>query len=366
MLHAGGLSLPHRIHIHGFLTVNGEKMSKTKGTFILASTYRKHLDPAHLRYYYASKLGPGNEDLDLNLEEFAARVNSDLVGKVVNLASRTARFVEAVGLCAEYPEDAGLFAEGARVGTEIAEAYEACDTARAMRLVRALADRANEYVDRMEPWKLAKTPGQQETMQAVCTIALNLYRQIVVYLAPVLPRLAEQSGELLQAPITSFAQSQTPLVGTAVGTFKHLMQRVDPGAVAAMVADSATPESAPNDAAALGGEPLAPECTIEDFTKVDLRIARIVEAKDVPGAKKLVELVVSLGGSERRTLFAGIKAAYRPEALVGRLVVVVANLRPRQMKFGTSQGMVCAAGPGEAAVFLLGVDSGALPGQRVH
>jgi methionyl-tRNA synthetase len=378
MLKTAGFNLPTRVQIHGFLTVNGQKMSKSTGTFVMASTYLKHLDPAYLRYYYASKLGSGTEDLDLSLEEFVARTNSDLVGKVVNLASRTARFVERLGLAERYPDDGGLFAQAAAAGEEIADAYETCDYARAMRLVRACADRANEYVDRVEPWKLAKRSDQIDRLQEVCTVALNLYRQISIYLAPVLPRLAEQSAQLLHAPLHSWDASRYPTVGTAVGTFKHLMQRVDAKRVQAMIAETADAPAedgraaAPDQAAgagaepALDDEPLAAECTIDDFAKVDLRVARIVEASHVPGAKKLVRLSVSLGGDERRTLFAGIKAAYEPASLVGRLVVVVANLALRQMKFGTSEGMVLAVGSGEREIYLLAVDSGAKPGQRVR
>jgi methionyl-tRNA synthetase len=360
------------------LTVDGQKMSKSTGTFVMASTYLRYLDPAYLRYYYATKLSSGTEDLDLNLEDFVARVNSDLVGKVVNLASRSARFVERLGLAERYPEDGGLFSQAAAAGDEIAQAYESCDYARAMRLVRACADRANEYVDRMEPWKLAKQQDQTERVREVCTVALNLYRQLSIYLAPVLPRLAAESAELLHAPLGSWSESKSPILATPVGTFKHLMARVDPKKVKAMIAETASvsvdAEPATNQAevargeaaSALSAEPLAAECTMDDFLRVDMRVARIEEAAQVPGARKLVRLVVSLGGSERRTLFAGIKSAYEPEALVGRLVIVVANLPPRQMKFGTSEGMVLAVGPGERDIYLLGVDSGAQPGQRVH
>ena len=378
MLKTGGFALPRRVQIHGFLTVNGEKMSKTKGTFVLASTYLEHLDPAYLRYYYASKLGPGTDDLDLNLDEFSSRVNSDLVGKVVNLASRTARFVEKAGLAESYPEDDGLFMRGVQAGREIAEAYEECDYARVTRLVRACADRANEYIDRMEPWKLAKQPDQMQKMRDVCTVGLNLYRQLAVYLAPILPRLAQQSAELLHVSLDRWDVAENPVAGTPVSSFKHLLQRVDPKKVQAMIAKTAdatadaaqakaTAQGAETNAGgALAKEPLAPECTIDDFARVDLRVAEIVEASHVPGAKKLVRLVVSLGGEERRTVFAGIKEAYDPDGLVGRLVVIAANLAPRQMKFGTSEGMVLAAGPGGSQIYLLAVDSGAQPGQRVH
>jgi methionyl-tRNA synthetase len=378
MLKTAGFSLPSRVHVHGFLTVNGEKMSKSKGTFVLASTYLEHLDPAWLRYFYAAKLGATPSDLDLNLEEFVQKVNSDLVGKVVNLASRSARFVQPTGLAATYPDDGGLFETAAKAGDEIAEAYRACDFARAMRITMGLADRANEYVDRIQPWNLKKDPEKAAELQNVCTVILNLYRQLIVYLAPVLPKLADESAALLNSPIDSWSQASTPLVGTAVAEFKHLMQRVDPKKVQAVIdastdaaaevarAKAPTTAAGQDDGAGLAAEPLAVECTIDDFAKIDLRVARVISAEHVPEAKKLLKLTLSLGGGVTRTVFAGIKAAYEPEKLVGKLVVCVANLAPRKMKFGVSEGMVVAAGPGDKDVFLLLPDTGAKPGQRVH
>jgi len=376
MLKTAGFNLPTRVHIHGFLTVGGEKMAKSKGTFIKAETYAQHLDPAFLRYYFASKLGSRLDDIDLNFTEFIDKVNADLVGKVVNLASRTAKFAQVTGLATNYPEDGGLFTQAAAAGVSIAEAYESKDYAKAMRLIIELADRANPFVENAQPWTLAKDPARRVELQDVCTIALNLFRQIAVYLAPVLPRLARQCGELLGENIVSWEQSQVPLLGTRVNEFQHMLQRVKKEDVEAMIEDSkqaaaasATPAPAQDwqdSADALTAEPMAETCTIDDFTKIDLRVARIVAAEHVPEARKLLKLTVSLGGDVRLTVFAGIKAAYDPEKLVGRLVVIVANLAPRQMKFGLSEGMVTAAGPGGEEVFLLGVDSGAKPGQRVH
>ena len=384
VLKSAGFSLPKFVHIHGFLTVNGEKMAKSKGTQVQAATYLKHLDPAFLRYFYASKLGPRLDDIDLNLTEFANKVNSDLVGKVVNLASRTARFIETVGLAPAYPHDGGLFASAAAAGEKIAQAYEQVDYARAMRMIMEIADQANAFVENTAPWTLKKDPTQQIRLQEVCTIVLNLFRQLCVYLAPVLPKLADQCGQLLQSPIQHWSDSQTPLVNSPISKFEHLLQRLLPEKVQAMIDESkvettpaestpnatttdATTSTTPQDSGdALAAEPMAPVCTIDDFTKVDLRVARIVKAEEVPEAKKLVKLTVSLGGDNTRTVFAGIKAAYTLQQLEGRLVVIVANLQPRQMKFGLSEGMVTAAGPGGTEVFLLGVDSGAVPGQRVH
>ena len=313
-------------------------------------------------------------------------MKSDLVGKVVNLASRSAKFVAEIGLSTKYPEDGGLFENAAAAGDEIAAAYEKCDYNRAMRRIMELADRANPYVENAQPWVLRKDQAKQQELQDVCTVALNLFRQLAIYLAPVLPKLAEQTGELLGEEITSWDQSQSPLVGTPVAKFNHMLQRVDPKKVKAMIEESKIPDASEStetagatDSAAiatddlyhdspdaLAAEPLAEECTFDDFMKVDLRVARVVAAEEVAEARKLLKLTLSLGGDVRKTVFAGIKAAYNPEDLVGRLVVCAANLAPRQMKFGLSEGMVVAAGPGGADVFVLGVDEGAVPGQRVH
>ena len=376
MLKTAGFNLPEKVHIHGFLSVEGEKMAKSKGTFIKASTYLNHLDPACLRYYYASKLGPRLDDLDLNLEEFIQKVNSDLVGKVVNLASRSAKFVANTGLSETYPEDGGLFEYAASRSDTIAAAYETCDYNGAMREILALADRANKYVEDQKPWELRKDESRQIELQEICTIALNLFRQIIVYLTPVLPKLSEQTGDLLNDPIIKWDQSTTPLTGTSVNKFQHLFKRIEEKQVQAMTdevkeeAEAANTEEAAsqwNDGgAALEQEPMSEECTIDDFVKVDLRVARIVAANSVPEADKLLQLTLSLGGHERRNVFAGIKSAYNPEELVGRLVICCANLKPRKMRFGISEGMVLASGPGGKDVFLLTPDEGAVPGQRVH
>ncbi|MEM9175665.1 MAG: methionine--tRNA ligase subunit beta, partial [Myxococcota bacterium] len=375
MLKTVGYNLPTAVHVHGFLTVNNEKMSKRKGTFVLASTYLDHLSPEYLRYYFASKLSSRVDDIDLSLDEFVQKVNADLVGKVVNLASRTARFVKGQALPA-YPSalDEGLFAAGAEAGDEIAAAYEALDTGKAMRLIMGLADRANEFVESKAPWALKKDESKQEELAQVCAVALNLFRQITIYLAPVVPRFAGASSTLLGLEGESaWSDAARPVEGTTVGKFKHLMERVDPEKVAAMVeASREAAEASEVEAAAAGGgeafagEPLEAEITIDDFAKVDLRVAEIVEAKAVPKANKLLELTLSLGGNERRTVFAGIKKAYEPEQLVGRRTVVVANLAPRKMKFGTSEGMVLAAGPGDSELFVLSPDAGAKPGQRIR
>ncbi len=393
MLKASDFKLPTKVHIHGFLTVGNEKMSKSKGTFVQAATYLKHLDPAYLRYYYASKLGPRLDDLDLSLDEFVDKANKQLVGGVVNIASR-AKFLGGKFLSESYPADGGLFLFGATAHEAIAEAYERCDYQTVIRTTKELCDRANAYLDEKSPWILAKQPGKEDDVRQVCSVALNLFRQIVVYLAPVLPKLAAQAGELLNSPITTWEDAQSPLTGTPVANFQHLLKRVELKQVQAMIEDSKPAdasvaqasslptESAPQLAAfgesglhsqptdgpaALEKEPLVADlCSIDDFTKIDLRVARVVAASHVEGADKLVQLTLSLGGDLRRNVFAGIKSAYDPASLVGRLVIVVANLAPRKMRFGISEGMVCAAGGGGTEIYLLSPDSGAVPGQRVH
>ena len=372
MLKTAGFSLPTRVQIHGMLNVDGEKMSKSKGTFVRARTWLDHLDPSYLRYYYASKLSDRMEDIDLGLDDLIAKVNSDLVGKVVNLASRTARFVKGVGLSAAYPDDGGLFEKAAAAADEIAEAYESCNYRRAMQRIMALADAANEYVEGEQPWALKKDPEKAAQLQDVCTVALNLFRQICVYLTPVLPRLSEQVAELFDTAITHWDDARTALVGTPIKPFKHLMQRVDPKKLRAVIEDSkeAAPAATPAAPATVTGpwadDPLTDECTIDDFLKVDLRVARVAKAEPVEGAKRLLKLSLDLGGDQTRQVFAGVKSAYEAEALEGRLVVCVANLRPRKMKFGVSEGMVIAAGPGGQDIYLLSPDSGAVPGQRVR
>ena len=407
MLTAIGYRLPTQVHIHGFLTVDGEKMSKRKGTFIRARTYLEHVaEPAYLRYYFASKLSRKVEDIDLNLGEFVDKVNSDLVGKVVNLASRSASFIATAGLAAA---DAAWPAEGTRLldafqaaGEEIAAFYDGGDYSEAMRRIMALADQANLFVERSAPWKLAKDPAQAVALQLACTVALNLFWRLAVLLAPVLPRLAEQAGELFADRITRWDDLTRRQQGKPIRPFKHLLARLPSATVAAMVAASRSdgapatpatatatatataPASAPpaaaatpagaappaagaDDGAALAAEPLAPTVSFDDFTKLDLRVARVLAAAEVPGAKKILKLTVSLGGDATRTIFAGIKPAYpAPGALVGRLILVVANLAPRTMSFGVSDGMALAAGPGGPDIFLLSPDSGAKPGQRVH
>ncbi len=369
-LHGAGFRKPSAVYCHGFLTVNGQKMSKSRGTFIMARTYLNHLRPEYLRYYFASKLGSGIEDIDLNLDDFRARVNSDLVGKVVNIASRCAGFINRLhdGQLADTLPDPHTYGEFVSAGESIAEGYEAREFSRAMREIMQLADRANQYIDEQKPWVMAKQPGSEADVQAVCSQGLNLFRVLITYLAPVLPQVAEESRAFLNLDTLAWDAIANPLVRHRINAFKPLMQRVEEAQVNAVVEASRDHLQATEAPAApktvLEENPIAEQISIDDFVKLDLRIARIEHAEHVEGAEKLIKLTLELGG-ETRTVFAGIKSAYDPKELEGRLTVMVANLAPRKMRFGTSEGMVLAAGPGGRDIFLLTPDAGAAPGMRV-
>ncbi len=368
MLHGAGFRMPEGVFCHGFLTVDGQKMSKSRGTFITAVTYLKHLNPEYFRYYIAAKLGPGVDDIDFNLEDFVARVNSDLVGKVVNIASRCAGFVHKLssGQLGAELSDEKLFTQLAKAGTQIADYYESRQYSRAMREIMALADKANQYINDQQPWVLAKQDGRTAEVQAICTTGLNLFRQLVTYLKPVLPDLASKAETFLNIEPLRWSDAATPLINHGINKFKPLLTRVELEKVKAMVEESKEQWAANNKATNKSGpdEPIATEISFDDFTKLDLRIAKIISAKEVEGADKLLQLTLDLGG-ETRNVFAGIKTAYRPSDLEGRLTVMVANLAPRKMKFGISEGMVLAAGPGGNELFILSPDEGAEPGMRV-
>jgi methionyl-tRNA synthetase len=383
VLHGAGYRPPTSVYAHGFLTVNGQKMSKSRGTFITARAWLDHLPAEYLRYYYAARLGPGVDDLDLNLDDFVAKVNSDVVGKLVNIASRCAGFIArgSQGRLADRLPEPALYEEFAEARERIGAAYEARDFAAAVREVMQLTDRANLYIDQRKPWLMAKDPAQAGDVQGVCTQGLNLFRALVVYLKPIMPRLAAGAERFLGLAPQQWDDVAQPLLGTTIGSYEPLATRVDPAATKALVDASAenlkpsavpmAPGAAPTAVApktqgrAAAPDPAgAPGITIDDFGRIDLRIARIASAELVEGADKLLKLTVDLG-SERRTVFAGIRQAYSPEQLVGRLTVVVANLEPRKMRFGMSEGMVLAAGPGGKDIFLLSPDSGAEPGMKV-
>ena len=360
VLNGSGYRTPSSVYAHGFLTVDGQKMSKSRGTFIKARTYLDNLDPEFLRYYYAAKLGPTIEDIDLNLEDFIARVNSDLVGKLVNIASRCAGFVSKRfdGKLSDTLPDEALFAEFADASEAIAAHYEKREFSKAMRLVMALADKANRYIDEHKPWVMAKDEDKLADVQLVCTQGLNLFRSLMIYLAPVLPSVAQSAREFLGEGEWHWHDASTPLLGKSINKFKPLLTRVDPKQVERMIEQSK--ESTPVTAPAEEDDYIS----IDDFMKVDLRIAKIEKAEPVEGADKLLALTLDVGDSTRQ-VFAGIKAAYEPESLIGRHVVVVANLAPRKMRFGVSEGMVLASGPGGKDIFLLSPDEGATPGMRV-
>ena len=367
-LHGGGFRPPSAVWCHGFLSVGGRKMSKRHGTFITAETYFRHLNPEFLRYYFAGKLDDGIDDLDLSFDDFKARVNSDLVGKLVNLASRCASFIEKQfggKLCGELPAPE-LFAQFAEAGDELARDYENRRYAKAVRAIMALADRANEYIAAERPWELVKSDEKKPHAHAVCTQGVNLFRQLVIYLKPVLPATAERAEAFLNLPPQKWEDARAPLLGHAINEYTPLLTRVEDRHIHAMIEESksghdeggtSADTSAPADASAT--------IQIADFDKVDLRVAKITAADYVEGADKLLRLDLDLGG-EKRTVFAGIKSAYDPKTLPGRHVVVVANLAARKMKFGVSEGMVLAAGPGGEEIFLLSPDQGATPGMRVR
>jgi methionyl-tRNA synthetase len=360
VLEGAGFRQPDSVFAHGFLTVDGKKMSKSRGTFIKARTYLKHLNPSCLRYYYAAKLGPGMDDIDLSFEDFIARVNSDLVGKLVNIASRCAGFISKNfdGQLAGSLDDPELFIEFAAASEQIAGHYEQREYSKAMRIVMSLADKANRYIENKKPWVLVKDHDRAGDVQTVCTQGLNMFRTLMVYLTPVIPSLATDAQALFREDPWNWDAATTPLLAHSISKYKPLVTRVEQSQVDKMVEESKEPDTA-------GTEPSAPaEITIDDFTKVDLRIARISKAEPVEGADKLLRLTLDLG-EETRVVFAGIKQAYAPEKLEGRLVIAVANLKPRKMRFGESQGMVLAAGPGGEDIFLLSADDGAQPGMRV-
>lgn len=375
MLSCANFRTPTAVFAHGFVTVNGKKMSKSRGTFIKARTYLEHLNPEYLRYYFAAKLTSGVDDLDLNLEDFAQRVNSDLVGKVVNIASRCAGFItkrfdgRLAANCAE-PELLNTFIQA---GDNIAQHYEQREFGKAIRQIMELADRANQYIDEKAPWVVAKQEGQEQALHEICSVGINLFYQLMTYLAPVLPEMAEKTEAFLQIKLNWQAREHI-LLDHPINKFKPLMTRIDMKQITAMIDASkeavaaeqalgqpAAPEAAP---AAPGGEAIADEIEFDTFAQVDLRVARIAKAEHVEGANKLLKLTLDLG-TEQKQVFSGIKSAYQPEQLEGKLTVMVANLKPRKMKFGMSEGMVLAAGPGGKDIWLLEPHEGAEPGMRI-
>src|SRR5579859_1168079 len=366
MLEGAGFRTPTAVYAHGFLTVNGQKMSKSRGTFIKGRTYLEAgLEPEYLRYYFAAKFGSGIDDIDLNLDDFLQRVNADLVGKLVNIASRCAGFIEThfQGKLADKLSDDALYQQAVSRADSIAKAYEDREYGRAIREVMELADRVNEYIDAKKPWSLAKQQPVPAEVQQICSLGLNLFRVLMIYLKPVLPELARKTEAFLDVKPLSWADLSQALLGHKIKTFTPMIARVDKVKIDVMV-ESSKEDLAKNTQKASNMDPIAAEISYEDFAKVDLRIARIIKAEHVEGADKLLRLTLDIGDGTRN-VFAGIKSAYAPEQLQGKLTVMVANLAPRKMKFGMSEGMVLAAGPGGKDLWILEPHQGAQPGMKV-
>ncbi|WP_455223532.1 methionine--tRNA ligase [Kaarinaea lacus] len=362
---------PTAVYAHGFLTINGQKMSKSRGTFINARNYLDHLNPEYLRYYFAAKLTNRIDDLDLNLEDFALRVNADLVGKVVNIASRCAGFINKRfnNTLADQLAHETLYQSTVDAGQHIISLYEAREFSHAMREIMALADKANQFIDEQKPWVLAKEAGQEQAVLDICSTGLNLFKVLMAYLKPVLPAMATNVEQFFNIKPLDWSNYQKPLLGQKINKFKPLMTRVEQEKIDAMLEDAgkqtaAAKSKSATDTTGQTMEPIAETIQYEDFAKLDLRIAKIVDAKEVEGADKLLQLTLDIGG-EKRNVFAGIKSAYKAEDLIGKHTVMVANLAPRKMRFGVSEGMVLAAGPGGKELWILQPDPGAQPGMRV-
>jgi len=369
-LYGAGFRTPTAVHCHGFLMVNGQKMSKSRGTFIMAETYAKHLNPEYLRYYFAAKLDNGIDDIDLNLEDFQARVNSDLVGKLVNIASRCAGFIskQFAGKLSDTLPEPKMLDDFVQAMEGVAAHYESRRYSKAMREIMALADQANQYIDGAEPWVLIKDAERKHEVQGICSQGINLFRVLIAMLKPVLPATASKSETFLNIEPLNWESARIPLLDHEINKFKPLLTRVEDTQTESMIEDSkqaiadltpAKPVSGP-----LADDPIAETVSFEDFAKLDFRVVKIVKAEHVEGADKLLRLTLDLGG-ETRNVFAGIKSAYTPDQLEGRLTVMVANLAPRKMRFGVSEGMVFAAGPGGKEIFILNPDDGAKPGMKV-
>ncbi|MEC7860904.1 MAG: methionine--tRNA ligase [Pseudomonadota bacterium] len=358
VLEGAGFRKPTSVFAHGFLTINGKKMSKSRGTFVNARTYLDNLNPNFIRYYYAAKLGPSMEDIDLNTDDFIARVNSDLIGKLVNIASRCSGFINKQfdNKLSESIDNQNLHNEFIDSSGSIAQHYESREFSKAMRQIMLLADKANRYIEEKKPWLMIKDESQAHEVQRVCTQGLNLFRTLMIYLTPVIPGIADKSKELFNEKKWEWSDISSPILGKKIQKYKPLLTRIDKEKVKKMMEipkEESKNSKSPNNL-----------ISIDDFMKIDLRVAHVIDAKEIKEADKLLELTLDLDG-ESRTVIAGIKSAYKAEDLIGRNVVVVANLAPRKMRFGVSEGMVLAAGPGDSDIFLLSVDEGATPGMKI-
>jgi methionyl-tRNA synthetase len=370
MLHGAELKVPDSIFVHGFVTVNGAKMSKSRGTFINASTYLKHFQPDYLRYYYAAKLSEKIVDIDLNLEDFVAKVNSDLVGKIVNIASRCAGFIKKKfdGKLSTELHNPELYQTFIDQSQEISDLYIERKYSKAIKIIMALADNANQYISDMEPWQAIKDENRQSEVHQVCSTGINLFRVLITWLSPVVTDTAAKASEFLNVDVTDWSTIDAPLSNHPINKFKPLITRIETATIEAMIEDSKEDLKAivdePTMTGPLADDPISQEISFDDFAKIDLRIAEIVNAQHVKGANKLLQLTLDLGGLTKN-VFAGIKSAYQPEDLIGKHTVMVANLAPRKMRFGLSEGMVLAAGPGGEDLYILAPHSGAKPGMRV-
>ena len=354
---------PTKLHVHGMLTMDGEKMSKSRGTFVLAKTYLKYFDPDYLRYYLAARLGPNSSDLDLGREDFVTRVNSDLVGKLVNIASRCVGFLAKnfdSQMSSELAEPE-LWQEFVTVKEQLEAWYEAGDTRRVVRQVMELADKCNQYVANNAPWKLIKDPDRRDEVQAICSMGINLFRVLSGYLKPIVPSLTQRTEAFLNGGELNWENTTQPLLNHRLSEFDRLLDRIELSTFNAMIEAGAAEEQSVSNKKE---EEETATINIDDFFKVDLRVAKILDAEVIEEADKLLRLKLDIG-NESRTVISGIRSAYSPDELVGRLTILVANLEPRKMKFGTSEGMVLAAGEGGSEIFLLSADDGATPGMRV-
>ncbi|HFC30367.1 MAG TPA: methionine--tRNA ligase subunit beta, partial [Oceanospirillales bacterium] len=374
MLHGAEIKVPDSVFVHGFITVNGKKMSKSRGTFINASTYLKHLEPDYLRYYFAAKLSDKIVDIDLNLEDFVSKVNSDLVGKIVNIASRCAGFIKkkfASTLSSELhnPE---LYQQFLDKSDEIADLFLQRKYSQAIKIIMTLADNANQYISDMAPWQAIKDETKMQEVHQVCSTGINLFRVLISWLSPIVPTTANKAAEFLNVDFKDWNAIKQPLLNHEINKFKPLITRIEMASIEQMVEDSKEDLKSLDDTAQtqaklckhLSDDPISAEISFDDFAKIDLRVAKIVNAEHVKGADKLLQLTLDLGGISKN-VFAGIKSAYKPEDLIGKHTVMVANLAPRKMRFGLSEGMVLAAGPGGEDLYILEPHAGAQAGMRV-
>ena len=358
VLEGANIRKPTSVFAHGFLTINGKKMSKSRGTFINAKTYLNLLDPSFIRYYYAAKLGPSMEDIDLNTGDFVARVNSDLIGKLINIASRCSGFINKQfnNELSETLDDFDLYNQFIEKSEDISNHFENREYSKAMREIMLLADSANRYIEEKKPWVMIKNRDQRDEVQKVCTQGINLFRILMIYLSPVIPKISDGVVELLNEKKWKWNDISQPLLGTKIKKFKPLLTRIENEKVEKMMVSSSDDKK--------NNSSNESNITIDDFLKIDLRVGLITQAEEIEEADKLLKLNIDLDG-ESRTIFAGIKSAYKTNELIGRQVVVAANLAPRKMRFGVSEGMVLAAGPGGEDIFLLSVDEGAKPGMKI-